>query len=1090
MTLRFTTGPEADLVYPRVLTVTPASGAVGVPVNAVVEVEFSERVNPLTVRDTTFHVLSYFLGQRVDGRLEVLAGGTRVRFVPDTPLSPSTYYQISVVGVTDLVGLPLSPSSVAVFTTGYGGTDTEAPFVLGVSPADGAVGVGTNARVMVRLSEPLSGASVGSGDLQVVAGGVAVLGTMSLSPDGRDVSFVPTASLVAGLEHQVSLSGVEDLAGNGVVPFVSRFTVGTSSDTVGPTVEFSPAGGASEVALDADVVATFSEAVSPPTVNEGSVYLLLDGATQVAAGLTLESAGQVARLRPVGGLLASRTYTVVVLGVTDYSGNGSGFGTSTFTTGTGPADATSPEVVSVLPADGTEGVGPQAEVVLTFSESLDPGTVNGDGFGILVDGVYRGVGVSRSSDGRTVRLASGSLPESSWVTVVATSAVKDLSGNALHDFVSEFRTGSFTADRTGPQIVGQRPGSGTREVDGSTSIVLYANEPLAVSTVEAGMFVAQDGVLVSGALRVGGNGRVIEFVPSSPLRTGSLIEVFAMSLVEDVSGNPLYAYSGSFRVAEDARVQAPRVVRTSAASAVPLNAVFDVELSEALDATTVDATTVSLANYSTGQPVAATVSLRGGGRVLRLQPQPALAASTSYSVYLETGIRDLDGQSLPSRYSVSFSTGTQSDTVAPTAVTLSPPEGAVGVGLNASLWVSFDEAVNPLTVNEQTVRLGDGVSLAPVYSVMFQAGDRGVELLPHAPLAASRTYTLRVEGVEDLAGNAVVVREVRFQTGSEPDTVSPKLVRTSPIGGAGDVPVNAVVEAEFDETLDPATLEGVQLTDYHTGQPIAGSRSLGASGRVVSFVPSSPLPVGRLHNLRVSGVRDLSGNAATTTSDTFTTSFVPDMVGPRVVGSSPVDGTQEVPTNVVVTVQFDEPVSVLSVDAVTLHDGAGQLVAVKRTLEDSGRRLTLTVPKVLRTLSDYRVVLTGVKDLGGNPLQTPADITFQTGNGPDLVYPRVLTVTPASGAVGVPVNAVVEVEFSERVNPLTVRDTTFHVLGYFLGQRVDGRLEVLAGGTRVRFVPDTPLSPSTYYQISVVGVTDLVGLPLSPSSSSVFTTGN
>jgi len=504
----------------------------------------------------------------------------------------------------------------------------------------------------------------------------------------------------------------------------------------------------------------------------------------------------------------------------------------------------------------------------------------------------------------------------------------------------------------------------------------------------------------------------------------------------------------------------------------------------------VDATTVSLTDYYTGQPVAATVSLRGGGRVVRVQPQQALGASWYYIVSLETGTRDLDGQSLASRYRVSFSTGTQSDTVSPMAVTLSPPEGAAGVGLNASLRVSFDEAINPLTVNEQTVRLSDGVSAAPVYTVMFQSGDRGVELLPHAPLSPSRTYTLRVEGVEDLAGNAVVAREVRFQTGAEPDTVSPKLVRTSPIDGAGNVPVNAVVEVEFDETVDPATLDGVQLTDYYTGQPIAGSYGLGSSGRVVSFVPSSPLPVERFHSLRVSGVRDLSGNASTTTSNYFKTSFTPDVVGPRVVGSSPVDGTQDVPTNVVVSVQFDEPVSVLSVDGVQLRDGAGQVDTVKRTLEDANRRLVLTLPKVLRTQSDYRVVMAGVKDLSGNPLQAAPDLTFRTGNGPDLVYPRVLTVTPANAAVGVPVNTVVEVEFSERVNPLTVTETTFYVQGYYTGQRVAGRVEVLAGEMRARFVLDVALTQSTLYLVGVSGMTDFAGFSLSPPSYTSFTTGN
>src|SRR5439155_12361256 len=141
-------------------------------------------------------------------------------------------------------------------------------------------------------------------------------------------------------------------------------------------------------------------------------------------------------------------------------------------------------------------------------------------------------------------------------------------------------------------------------------------------------------------------------------------------------------------------------------------------------------------------------------------------------------------------------------------------------------------------------------------------------------------------------------------TQAGPDVEGPQVVRVSPEGTS--VPVNAVIVVEFDEPLDPASLNEatLQLFNATTGQAVAGSRSLDASGRVAFLVPAAPLAVGTSYRAVVGpGVQDVAGNPLgfNVFSD-FTTAFAADTTAPEVVKVDPADGDTGVPTNAEITI--------------------------------------------------------------------------------------------------------------------------------------------------------------------------------------------
>src|SRR5262249_15573159 len=144
-------------------------------------------------------------------------------------------------------------------------------------------------------------------------------------------------------------------------------------------------------------------------------------------------------------------------------------------------DVTAPTLISITPNDKAIDIGATTPIVLTFSESLNPTTVNNSSITLFINGSVVQPSISRSLDNRTVVL-SASLPASSVVTVIVTHDVQDLSGNALADFASVFTT-SATLDTTRPSVVTQFPGSGASGVLTDTNVVLYTNEAMNEGTL-------------------------------------------------------------------------------------------------------------------------------------------------------------------------------------------------------------------------------------------------------------------------------------------------------------------------------------------------------------------------------------------------------------------------------------------------------------------------------------------------------------------------------------------------------------------------------------------------------------------------------
>ena len=740
----------------------------------------------------------------------------------------------------------------------------------------------------------------------------------------------------------------------------------------------------------------------------------------------------------------------------DLSSNiGANTGTYYFTTEDANADVMAPQVVSITPNDNAVDIGISSKVVLSFSESLNSSTVNSNTFSLFANGNRLATTVSRSSDNDTVTL-SAALPANSVISVVATDAVTDLSGNSLGDYITLFTTGSGN-DTGRPSITVFKPGNGATNVSADRNIILYSSEPLNESTLQTSgaLYVSQNGQLITGTSVLSGGGQVITFTPDQPLLAGSYIQVFANSLIQDVSSNALNGYQGSFRVLADVSTSVPNVVARSATNGLPLNPVFDVRFNKPLDPASINATNIKLYNYYSSGERAISMSLSADGKTLRVVPDGLLTASTPYYNLL-TNVTDLDGQSGSYRQYYYLATNPVVDDVVPELTLLAPESGLTGVGINTRLITYFSEPFNPITLDATSFIAGTEGSLS------IASNNRSFTYTPHDPLPPETLITATVAGVEDYAGLGIATEgTTSFTTGEGIDRIAPGVVSSLPITNQTGFPTNGVISVGFNDVIDQASIT-FYLIDTTNNTTVPTTRSISEDGRTMTLAPNETLAVGRRYYYRHQ-VRDLAGNLSSAQNIYFTTSFDADVASPTVLGFNIPDGLTDVPTNPVLRVELSEAINGATANGVKFFKGSEEL-SISPSINTTRSLVSFRYSQLLDPQTTYTVRVEGIEDTAGNVLSVPVESSFTTGDGTDLVNPVRTVFTPLPNTV-VPVNTVLSMRYSERVDAMTARgligtrylrnNTTYVNVALDASLSDDGLL--------ITYTPREPLSPNTPY---------------------------
>src|SRR4051812_7197305 len=115
--------------------------------------------------------------------------------------------------------------------------------------------------------------------------------------------------------------------------------------------------------------------------------------------------------------------------------------------------------------------------------------------------------------------------------------------------------------------------------------------------------------------------------------------------------------------------------------------------------------------------------------------------------------------------------------VCPVVISASPKDTSESVSLNSKVSATFNEGMNPSTINAKSFTLTQGTT--PIAGVVSYTGTTAT-FSPTNNLTPSTTYTGTITaGVEDVAGNAMISNYVwSFTTGAGPDIIAPTVTAT------------------------------------------------------------------------------------------------------------------------------------------------------------------------------------------------------------------------------------------------------------------------------------------------------------------------
>ncbi len=1079
----FTTGTTPDTITPSVKLVDPPNATFGIGLNVKPRLTFNEPINPLTI--PTAITLQYPNDSGpsliIPVAVTISADNLTATLSPSSPLLPDSEYLLYLCGYTDLAGHQGSCFE-STFYTGTGSV-TSPLSVSTINPANAQTGVPLNAQITAVMSNNVDPTTVTSSSITVApSGGSALAGTVTLASDGVTLTFAPAATLSPSTVYKVSVGGFTDIEGNGVTAFTSTFTTGITAYGSGSFTlqSTSPLNGATNVSVTSPVTFTLSNLIDPASINPQTVEVCFHACGgQYVAG-SYQVSGNTVTFTPLTQYPANTVIGMYVYGLKDEAGNAAYAGAGTFTTANTPD--TKPPTVTISPANGTTNVGLNAQIVLTFSESINPTTISPNTLGLFNGDTSIGYGYTISPDNRTVVLNyyGSTLPAGATITIELTSGIQDLSGNSLANTSSQF-TLMPQLSGSAPYVAQMRPGNGATNVPANSVVTLFTNTAMNAATVSGALHVTDNGAVVPGTVQLFSNGQAIEFTPAAPFNLGDLIQVFLEPNALSADGVALSSFSGQFTVAGSPTKTAPVVQALNPfpnATNVPLNTTIQIAYSQPLLASTINSTNVVLYEYSTGKYLTPTLSLSANGQVIYIKPTSNLIAASQYYAYVNYGgyVTNVDGVNVQS-YELNFTAGMATDTAAPTILSVAPPNLATNIGTNALVSANFNKAINPISVTGSTIALTAGSTTEMPSSIAFAPDYKRVSITPQAPLPASTQMAIAINGVTSQSGALVAGQTTHFNTAAGPTFVAPYVISSSVQSGQTSVPVNSVFSLTFSEPMDTGSYTPAYVNVY--GGPYPGgfpaTVSWSADQTTIFIVPTTALSVGDQYCLESYYMTDLSGNPQQNFAVCFTASFTTNTIPPTVVNTSPENTETQVPVNAPVEILFSEPIQPTSIGHITLTTG-GNSVAVTPSFSDADRLLTLT-PKLplLASNTSYAITITGVEDTAGNQMTGTVKNTFTTGPTFDLLHPSVVVADPPNGATGVGTNVTPHIVFSERLNPLSVvtspnemyNQGSVELYNNVTRQYVQATVSMSADRLTATLTPASALEPNTGYYLYV-----------------------
>jgi methionine-rich copper-binding protein CopC len=515
--------------------------------------------------------------------------------------------------------------------------------------------------------------------------------------------------------------------------------------------------------------------------------------------------------------IIENTYTGIVFTADD----GLGATSSATYTGNIVVDKTSPTANALSPADNAAQVGANANLVITFTESIAIGTgnitlKNSAGNTVETIDVTDSTKVTGSGS-NTITIDPAITWNGDYYVLIDATAFKDLAGNSYAGINNSTDWNFTTANVTAPVVISLSPADNAINVGVNDNLVLTFNKNVVAGTGNITIMASSgtvETIVVTGTKVTGGGTNKITVDPAATLagETGYYVLIDATAF-KDNEGN-YYAgiSSGTDWNFTTIETTAPTVNSFSPADNAIGVGIFDklvINFSEVVRIGTGNIIIKKVSDDNAVETIDVTDSTKvtgDGTSTITIDPVTSLDSETSYYVLIDAAaFKDTAGNNYAGISTPGGWNFTTADVTSPSIIDLSPQDNATSVGVNDVLIIRFTENVTVGTGNITIKKSQDNKTVETIAAASYKVKGSGTDTItidPATTLAENTQYYVLIDATAftDKAGNRFTgitsVTNWNFAT-----TAVPVVSGLTPADGAVDVGVNSKLVIAFSEKV-------------------------------------------------------------------------------------------------------------------------------------------------------------------------------------------------------------------------------------------------------------------------------------------------
>lgn len=332
-------------------------------------------------------------------------------------------------------------------------------------------------------------------------------------------------------------------------------------------------------------------------------------------------------------------------------------------------------------------------------------------------------------------------------------------------------------DSVSPTVTGMTPVEDSTDFGINGTLTATFSEAMNPAGMTPDNFrVTDEANSIAGTVSYDATNHIVVFTPNTSLSSNVRYTATIITGIKDLGNNTVNTdFAWCFTTGVGMDITPPGVTAT-----VPANAEIAVATNRKLAVSfskDMNSSTLTPASFNLTGPAATVVSgsVRYVDRTAIFTPAQNLVPNSSYTATITTSVTDLAGNAIPANTAWSFVTGASADAVAPITIAASPANSATGVATNSKISVSFNEPMDPATINTANLLLTAPGALPVLGTVTFDPSTNTASFTrinhlitpvafhptPVNVLEPDTTYTATLTtGVKDLAGNPLAANMV------------------------------------------------------------------------------------------------------------------------------------------------------------------------------------------------------------------------------------------------------------------------------------------------------------------------------------------